>query len=252
MLTPAACAKLIRSSRAVVALTGAGLSTAAGVPDFRGPQGLYVTRRYDPEKVFEIGWFRREPQHFYAFSRDFVATVKDVQPTFTHRFLARLEEQGRLLAVVTQNIDLLHQQAGSRSLVELHGSYAAASCGSCGRAFTQLSYAWWQQAMLESPDPPIARCSACGGLLKPDIVFFGELVHGMSEAERLIAGCDLLLVLGSSLQVAPAALLPSATEAPTVIVNQGEVALSEAPQRYFVAAELDDYFRQVAESLAAR
>ena len=80
MLTPAACAKLIRSSRNIVALTGAGLSTAAGIPDFRGPQGLYVTRRYDPEKVFAISWFRREPRHFYAFSRDFVATVKQVQP----------------------------------------------------------------------------------------------------------------------------------------------------------------------------
>ena len=236
MLTPAACAKLIRSSRAAVALTGAGLSTAAGIPDFRGPKGLYVTRRYDPEKVFEISWFRRELQHLYAFSRDFVATATDVQPTCTHRFLAQLEEQRRLLAVVTQNIDLLHQQAGSRNLVELHGSYDAASCGRCGRAFTQLSYAWWQQAMEASPAPPIARCSACGGLLKPDIVFFGELVHGMREAERLIAGCDLLLVIGSSLQVAPPSLLPYGTEAPTVIVNQGEVALPEAPQRHFVEA----------------
>jgi len=249
MLSPAACAKLIRSSRSIVALTGAGLSTAAGIPDFRGPQGLYVTRRYDPEKIFEISWFRREPQHFYAFSRDFVATVKEVRPTFTHQFLAQLEAQGELLAVVTQNIDLLHQQAGSRSLVELHGSYDAASCGSCERTFTKLSYAWWQRAMEASPDPPIARCSACGGVIKPQIVFFGEPVHGMDAAEALVASCDLLLVLGSTLQVAPASLLPYATEATTVIVNQGEVALPEAPQRYFVAAELDGYFRQVAAEL---
>lgn len=251
MLSPDACANLIRSSRATVALTGAGLSTAAGIPDFRGPQGLYVTRRYDPEKVFEIGWFRREPRHFYAFARDFVATASEVRPTFTHRFLAKLEAQGLLAAVVTQNIDLLHQQAGSRRLVELHGSYAAATCGGCGRRFSGLDNAWWQQAMTSSPDPPVAHCPECGGLLKPDIVFFGELVHGMTEAEQLVQRCDLLLVLGSSLQVAPASLLPSMTEATTVVVNQGKVALSEAPQRYFVAAELDDYFRQVAESLAA-
>jgi len=252
MLTPAACAELIRSSRSLVALTGAGLSTAAGIPDFRGPQGLYVTRRYDPEKVFEISWFRREPQHFYAFSRDFVATATDVRPTFTHRFLARLEAQGGLLAVVTQNIDLLHQQAGSRSLIELHGSYDAAHCDGCGKRLAQLDYAWWQETMAASPDPPIARCSACGGVLKPEIVFFGELVHGLAEAEELVASCDLLLVLGSTLQVAPASLLPFATEATTVIVNQGEVALPPSPQRHFVEAELDDYFRQVAESLTAR
>jgi len=248
-LTPADCADLIRSARAIVALTGAGLSTAAGIPDFRGPRGLYVTRRYDPEKVFEIGWFRREPQHFYAFSRDFVATVKDVQPTFTHRFLAQMEEQGRLAAVVTQNIDLLHQQAGSRKLVELHGSYDAAHCQGCGRRLSQLSYGWWQEAMETSPEPPVAICAACGGVLKPEIVFFGELVHGMDDAEALVQGCDLLLVLGSSLQVVPASMLPYATRAPTVIVNQGEVALPPAPHRHFVDAELDGYFRQVAEQL---
>lgn len=240
---------MIRRSRSIVALTGAGISTAAGIPDFRGPRGLYVTRRYDPEKVFEIGWFRREPRYFYKFSRDFVATVKDVRPTFTHRFLAELEREGPLTGVITQNIDMLHQLAGSRNVVELHGSYRTATCTTCGRQQRDLTYPWWEKAMAASPTPPVALCSGCNGVLKPDIVFFGELVNGYEEAEQMVAQCDLLLVLGSSLKVAPASLLPHRTETTTVVVNRGEVMLQHAPYRFFVDGDLDACFREVAEYL---
>jgi NAD-dependent deacetylase len=249
-LEPAGCAELIRQSGFTVALTGAGLSTAAGIPDFRGPRGIYVTRRYDPEKVFEIGWFRREPRYFYEFSRDFISVVKAIEPTFTHRFLAEMERQGRLTGIVTQNIDLLHQLAGSRKVIELHGSYCSAVCPSCGRRFEQLTSAWWEEAIASSPTPPIVRCPACRGVLKPGIVFFGEMVDGFAEAERMVARCDLLLVLGSSLQVSPASFLPHQTRATTLVVNQGEVMLPPAPNRYFVDGALDEYFREVAGCLA--
>ena len=248
-LEPARCAELIRGSDSVVALTGAGISTAAGIPDFRGPRGLYVTRRYDPEKVFEIGWFRRNPRYFYEFSRDFVATVTDIRPTFTHRFLAGLEKEGTLAGVITQNIDMLHQLAGSRTVIELHGSYRSATCTTCGRQHRDLTYAWWDKAMAASPTPPVALCAACDGVLKPDIVFFGELVNDFDEAERLVGQCDLLLVLGSSLKVTPASLLPYSTKATTVVVNRGEVMLPPAPHRFFVDGEIDTYFREVAEHL---
>lgn len=248
-LEPARCAELFRQSRFAVALTGAGLSTAAGIPDFRGPRGLYVTRRYDPEKVFEIGWFRRDPRYFYEFSRDFISVVKDIIPTFTHRFLADLERQGRLTGIVTQNIDLLHHLAGSRKVVDLHGSYRAAACPSCNRRFEKLTSAWWEKAMASSPTPPVVRCSACRGVLKPGIVFFGEMVNGFAEAERMVVRCDLLLVLGSSLQVTPASFLPLQTRATTLVVNQGEVMLPPAPNRYFVDGDLDEYFREVARCL---
>jgi NAD-dependent deacetylase len=248
-LEPAHCAEKIRASRFPVALTGAGISTAAGIPDFRGPQGLYVTRRYDPEKVFEIGWFRRKPQFFYEFSRDFVATVKNIQPTFSHRFLADLERKELLAGVVTQNIDMLHQLAGNRNVVELHGSYRTATCTSCGRQQRGLTYAWWETAMAASPPPPVALCPVCDGVLKPDIVFFGELVRDYEEAAQMVAKCDLLLVLGSTLQVAPASLLPYSTEATTIVVNRGEVMLSPAPNRYFVYSDLDAYFRKVSDCL---
>lgn len=248
-LSPTECATLLQRSANIVALTGAGTSTAAGIPDFRGPRGLYVTRRYDPEKVFDVGWFQREPRYFYEFSRDFVSTVKNIQPTLTHRFLAELERVGRLNGVVTQNIDLLHQQAGSRKVVELHGSYRSAACLTCGKVFDDLSYARWEEIMNSGPDSPVARCIGCNGLLKPDIVFFGEPVDRYPEAEQLVANCDLLLVLGSSLQVVPASHLPYSTQAPTLIVNQGAVALPPTPNRYFVDSDLDSYFRQVAACL---
>ncbi len=249
-LSPAQCAGMIRQARSVVAVTGAGISTAAGIPDFRGPQGLYVTRRYDPEKTFDIDGFRRDPGCFYEFCRDFVALAQQVRPTLTHAFLADLERAGKLAGIVTQNIDMLHQVAGSRAVIELHGSCRGASCCSCARRFEDLSYAWWERVMAAGPAPPVAACPGCGGVLKPDIVFFGETVRGYAEAERLEAGCDLLLVLGSSLQVAPASFLPYETSAPTLVVNRGDVMLAAGPNRFFVDQDLDRYFREVAECLS--
>ncbi|ABA87890.1 NAD-dependent protein deacetylase, Sir2 family [Syntrophotalea carbinolica DSM 2380] len=249
ILEPARCADMIRRSRCVVTLSGAGISTAAGIPDFRGPQGLYVTRRYDPEKVFDIDWFHREPRYFYEFTRDFVSTVKAIRPTFTHRFLAGLEKAGGLAGLITQNIDMLHQLAGSRKVIDLHGSYRSAQCLFCGKSYEALSYTWWERAMSTSSKPPLAYCSACNSVLKPDIVFFGEMVHAFEAAEQLIAQCDLLLVLGSSLKVTPASLLPYHTQATTVVVNRGAVMLPPAPHRFFVDGDLDVYFRAVAKHL---
>ena len=111
--TPGEFADRFRAARRVGALTGAGLSTAAGIPDFRGPKGLYVTRAYDPETVFEIDYFKRDPAPFYAFSRDFLELLSDVLPTFTHRFLAEWEAKGKIVCVATQNIDSLHERAVS-------------------------------------------------------------------------------------------------------------------------------------------
>ncbi len=248
-MSAAECAALISRSNSIVAVTGAGISTAAGIPDFRGPQGLYVTRRYDPVKVFEITSFLREPGFFYDFSRDFIARTKAIVPTLTHRFLAELELRGRLAAVITQNIDVLHQQAGSRTVLELHGSYAKAVCTVCGSSYADLSRAWWDAAMRTSRQPPIVFCPSCDGLLKPDIVFFGEQVKNYGDAENMVAACDLLLVLGSSLEIAPASRLPHATRAPTVIVSKGDVALIPTAQRYFVAADVDVFFSAVSACL---
>src|SRR5436190_6299453 len=122
------CAKLIEEAESIGVLTGAGISTNAGIPDFRGPNGLYVTRRYDPDTVFDINYFLMDPEPFYEFARDFVNLEKTIQPTFTHKFLASLEETGKLKGVVTQNIDALHHKAGSKNVYEMHGSFWLSYC----------------------------------------------------------------------------------------------------------------------------
>ncbi len=236
------CAHMLRASERVVALTGAGISTSAGVPDFRGPEGLYITGKYDPETTFEVSGFLRDPAPFFAFSRDVLGLVGDLRPTFTHKFLADLEAGGTLRTVVTQNIDPLHQKAGSKNVIPVHGGYWTSHCMSCRSPYTlgQLI------DLLDRSEIP--RCD-CGGVVKPDVVLFGEPVHAMDEAIAAVGEADLMLVLGSSLSVYPAGWLPEAARCPVVVVNLGPVDLSPGPDRYFVEAELDGFFREVALEL---
>lgn len=234
--------ELLRQARRIAALTGAGVSTAAGIPDFRGPRGLYVTRQYDPEKTFDIGYFDRDPTYFFAFARDFVQLVEQVQPTLTHRFLAALEAQGTLEAVITQNIDGLHQKAGSHRVLEVHGSVRNGHCRRCGQAY---EYDALRAKVLAEP---IARCESCGGVVKPDIVFFGEAVREMEEASRVVAGADIFLVIGSSLTVYPAALLPQFASGQVVVVNRGLVEMAAADWLR-VDEAADDFFARVAPAL---
>lgn len=241
---------LVENASDIVALTGAGLSTAAGIPDFRGPEGIYVTRRYDPEMTFEIRGFKRDPRHFYQFAEDFTDLLAGIRPTFAHTFLARLEASGRLSAVVSQNIDMLHQVAGNSNVIELHGSLSSATCCQCGKHYSPLDLTWWQKAIAASSDSPVAHCQACGGVIKPDIVFYGEQVHRYAEAEAAVQGCDLLLVLGTSLTVYPAALLPEVTSAPVIAVSKGDVVLAPARYHHIVQADLDEFCRTLAEALS--
>jgi len=242
-IDPESCADLIRRSKRVVALTGAGISTAAGIPDFRGPQGLYVTRQYDPETVFDISYFHRDPEPFYDFTRDFLSAIHTIEPTFTHSFLADLEAQGKLTAVVTQNIDSLHQKAGSGNVISVHGDYWTSHCLACRKDF---ELARMEEMVREAPVP---LCS-CGGVIKPDVVFFGEAVRDLEHAAFAVAASDLLLVLGSSLAVYPAAFLPEQAGGDVVVVNKGEVGLQAGAGRWFVEADLDEYFREVSGLLA--
>lgn len=234
---------MIRDSSCAVALTGAGLSTAAGIPDFRGPDGLYVTRRYDPDRVFEYGAFLADPEPFFEFSRDFLEVIEGVQPTATHRVLAALEQRGHLAAVVTQNVDGLHQAAGSERVLSIHGDYTTATCIGCGRG---VSLEDVRRLMADSRVP---ECERCGGVVKPDLVFFGEAVRDLERAAQAVMAADLMLVLGSSLTVYPAAALPNLAGCPVVVVNQGEVGLTEGPDRHVVQADLDGFFGAVAEEL---
>jgi NAD-dependent deacetylase len=199
-------AELIRDSSCTVALTGAGISVPSGIPDFRTP-GEGIWEKVDPMEVAHIDAFRRDPARFWSFYRPRFHMLGDKQPNGAHEALAELERRGLLEAVITQNIDMLHVKAGSRRLVEVHGSIRTSSCQSCGAEFALAEV----EGLFD--DQGAARCSVCSGPVKPDVVLFGELLpaEAMAEAESLAARADLMLCVGSSLEVYPVAGLPSVT-----------------------------------------
>jgi NAD-dependent deacetylase len=200
-------AELIRDAGSVVALTGAGISVPSGIPDFRSP-GTGLWTGVDPMEVAHIDVFRRDPERFWHFYGDRFQTLEDKEPNGAHRALAALEHAGLVDAVITQNIDRLHAKAGSRDLVEVHGSIEHSSCQDC-RAVYPLAEVRSRQAADASAIP---RCD-CGAPLKPGVVLFGEYlpVPALTRAEHLASGADLMLCIGSSLEVYPVAQLPQMT-----------------------------------------
>jgi NAD-dependent deacetylase len=244
-------AELIRGRQPCVVLTGAGISTESGIPDFRSPTGLWA--QYDPMEYATIGAFRRDPVkvwEFYALRFDVLTRA---EPNAGHRGLAELERRGLVRTVITQNVDGLHTRAGSRDVIEVHGSIRTASCLACG---TRVSFA---EVLASLPVPPdsrsagsgvsaptngfigvagqardsfeeapqaVPRCPECGEVLKPDVVMFGELLPtgAIERAEALADQAGLLLVVGSALEVYPVAGLPELTLAAggaLAIVNRG-------------------------------
>lgn len=197
-------AGLLVAARRVVVLTGAGISTPSGIPDFRSPEaGLW--QQADPEVVASLAGFMRDPRAFGAWLRPLAQQIIQAQPNPAHCALAEMERAGLVRAVVTQNIDGLHQKAGSQRVLELHGSLRTATCVDCRR---QVSTAGLLDSFLSSGEMP--RCAHCGGTLKPDIVLYGEMLplDVLREAEEEAKSCDLILVVGSSLTVTPASHLP--------------------------------------------
>lgn len=193
--------KMIDESNRIVFFGGAGVSTESGIPDFRSQDGLYQQEwKYPPETIISRSFFDANPQEFYRFYRKKLI-IKDVQPNITHKKLAELEAAGKLSAVVTQNIDGLHQMAGSKVVWELHGSTLRNFCMKCGKSYDIDFIA----ASENSPDK-LPRCE-CGGLVKPDVVLYEEglddkVINGAVEA---IASADMLIIGGTSLVVYPAA-----------------------------------------------
>jgi len=192
-------ADIIKESDNIVAFTGAGVSTESNIPDFRSPGGLYSTLRYgyQPETIISRTFFFEHPEIFFDFYRNQMV-YKDAQPNDCHKALAKLEECGKLKAVITQNIDGLHQKAGSKNVLELHGTIYSNHCINCGRFF-DLDY------ILKTTGVPI--CKKCGGIVKPDVVLYEESLNArlLAKAAQYIAEADVLLVMGSSLVVYPAA-----------------------------------------------
>ncbi len=200
-------ASLISEADSVVALTGAGISVPSGIPDFRTP-GTGLWANVDPMEVAHIDAFRRDPVRFWSFYGQRFQTLGDKQPNRAHAALVELERAGLLDAVITQNIDQLHERAGTRNLVEVHGSISHSSCLVC-RSRYELEDV--RRLVQLAPDG-VPRCD-CGAPLKPDVVLFGEYlpVDALTRAEVLATGADLMLCIGSSLEVYPVAQLPETT-----------------------------------------
>jgi len=193
--------EMIDSSSSIVFFGGAGVSTESGIPDFRSVDGLYHQKwDYPPEEILSAGFFRNNPREFYRFYREKIL-VSGIEPNTAHKKLAELEAVGKLKAVITQNIDGLHQAAGSRNVLELHGSVMRNHCVSCG-AFYDGAY-----VTSHKDDDGIARCEKCGGIIKPDVVLYGESLDEEVIAKTLSAleQADMLIIGGTSLTVYPAA-----------------------------------------------
>jgi NAD-dependent deacetylase len=211
-------AGLVRTRQPCVALTGAGISTESGIPDFRSPSGIWA--QYDPMEYATISAFHRDPVKVWEFYGRRLGMLTRAEPNAGHRVLARLERRGLVRAVVTQNIDGLHQRAGSREVIEVHGSIRSASCLACGMQVPLVDVV---AALATAPAP---SCPRCGEILKPDVVMFGELlpVEAIERAFVLAAAAGLLLVVGSSLEVHPVAGLSDETLSgggTVAIVNRG-------------------------------
>jgi NAD-dependent deacetylase len=196
----ATLAELVRGAQPCVVLTGAGVSTESGIPDFRSAGGIWAT--YDPMDVASIEGFHRDPESVWEFYGRRLALLQQVQPNAAHVVLAELETDGLVQAVITQNVDGLHARAGSRDVIEVHGSLAAAVCPACG-----------ERVPAGELRLPLPRCGSCDAVLKPGVVMFGEVLPraALERAVALAGAAGLLLVVGSSLQVWPVAGLPEET-----------------------------------------
>jgi NAD-dependent deacetylase len=203
-------AGLVRDADTVVALSGAGISVPSGIPDFRTP-GSGIWTDVDPMQVAHIDAWRSDPERFWAFYDHRFQTLDGKEPNGAHLALVELEERGVLDAVVTQNIDRLHRVAGTRELVEVHGTIATSSCLDCGSS-AELTEV--RRRVAAAPDG-VPRCEDCAAPLKPDVVLFGEWlpVDAIERAQALCAGADVLLCIGTSLEVHPVAGLPELTHA---------------------------------------
>jgi NAD-dependent deacetylase len=198
-------AALIRTRQPCVVLTGAGISTESGIPDFRSPTGIWA--QYDPMEYATIAAFRRDPVKVWEFYGRRFEMLTKAEPNAGHLALAELERRDLIAAVVTQNIDGLHLRAGSREVVEVHGSIRSASCLQCNARMSL------EDVVAALADAPAPACPRCGATVKPDVVMFGELlpVEAIDRAVELAQEAGLLLVVGSSLEVYPVAGLPDET-----------------------------------------
>jgi NAD-dependent deacetylase len=197
-------AVLIRKAKRAVVLTGAGISTPSGIPDFRS-EGTGLWSRDEPLEVASLTTFRTAPERFFNWFQPLASCIFNARPNAAHLALAEFERSGHLRTIITQNIDALHQKAGSQHVIEMHGTLQTVTCANC---FKQFEAAPFLQPYIETGKIP--QCLSCNGTLKPNVILFGEQLPQSAwyEAQRAARQCDLMVVAGSSLEVLPVAGLP--------------------------------------------
>ena len=209
--------KLVAAAKKISALTGAGISVDSGIPDFRSEGGIW--ERFDPHEYGTYDSFLNDPSKFWTMGRELAKVMLKAEPNPAHMALAELEQSGKLLGVITQNIDNLHQVAGNTNVIELHGSYLRAYCMECKTEFVGEEV---HQRVADGEIPPL--CEICGGVLKSEAVLFGEPMpeDPMENAVNICKDTDLMLVIGTSLSVYPAAFLPQLAKnsgAKVILIN---------------------------------
>ncbi len=209
--------ELVTNAGKISALTGAGISVDSGIPDFRSEGGLW--KRYDPLEHATLESFNRDPTKFWTMGRELAETIIKAEPNAAHIALAKLEAQGKLTGVITQNIDNLHQSAGNKNVIELHGNYLCTHCIECKAEYFGKKV---HESVAQGEIPP--KCEKCGGILKSEAILFGEALpeEPMAKAIKLCRDTNLLIVIGSSLTIYPAAFLPQLAKnagAKVVLIN---------------------------------
>ncbi|MFW9909658.1 MAG: NAD-dependent deacetylase [Candidatus Thorarchaeota archaeon] len=212
-----AARNLVKSAKRITALTGAGISVDSGIPDFRSEGGLW--ERYDPHEYATYESFLLDPSKFWTMGQELAEVILRAEPNAAHLALASLEADGKLIGIITQNIDNLHQASGNKNVIELHGNYLRAFCMSCSQDYVGEEI---HRRVANGEIPP--KCEKCGGVLKSEAILFGEPLpqEAMEKAIRLCKGTDLMLVVGTSLTIYPAAFLPQVAKnagAKVILVN---------------------------------
>lgn len=242
-----AALSLLKRATYLVALTGAGISTRSGIPDFRSPDsGLW--EHANPAEVASIYGFKHHPERFYNWIRPLAHTILGASPNAAHLALARMEATGRLKSLITQNIDMLHTRAGSGTIYEVHGHLREVTCIFCFKAYPARPYI---ERFLDTGELPV--CPECGHALKPNVILYGEQLpaHAFAAARRESRQCDVMLVVGSSLEVYPAGDLPAIAHragASLIIVNLGQTA-ADALADVIIHADAVDVLPQLADAL---
>jgi len=239
-------AKDLIHSRKTIAFTGAGISVESGIPDFRGAQGLW--QKYDPDEYAHIHAFYSNPDKVWLMLKDMFALIMTARPNPAHVGLAELERMGLLSCIITQNVDGLHQAAGSKNVIEFHGSHRTLSCLKCPRKVDGIS--------LTMEDLP-ARCPHCSSLLKPDVVFFGEPIPWEAQmmSVKESKSCTAVLVVGTSAVVYPAATIPTMAKergATVIEINRESTALTNQIADYLICGPAGEIVPAIVEEVKAQ